>query len=465
MSFQGFKYPHLAARVFNTPLLLHPAKLDAIIAGLGSRLVGADIEVRPSAGASSADMFTTLSGARAERGYDVIDGVAVLSYGGALVHRSQFMMADSSMLIGYNSIAKDMKDAMNNPDVHAIAMVWDSPGGEVAGAFELATLMHSMRGQKRMVSVVDSMMASAAYLNGSAADEVVISPTGMAGSIGVVTRTIDVSRAMANEGVTVNHIYAGAHKIDGNQFEPLSASVRADIQAQVDAIYADFVEAVAMHRPGLSASAIRDTEAAMYRGADAVRAGLADRVGTADQVIAELAALQPGRKSAPRAKTTATGGANMPPEMQSAGLDTDTPQVFTQADVDAARAEGEAAGRAAGSTAERERIQAVEAQAMPGHEALIAEMKFDGKTTGPEAAVAVLNAHRASLSKRREEMHADAPPVLASAEESAGTVAVSYVAPAGYKTSAAGAELHAKAKAYQEQHGCAFTEAVKAVTA
>ena len=53
MSFQGFKYPHLAARVFNTPLLLHPAKLDAIIAGLGSRLVGADIEVRPSAGACS----------------------------------------------------------------------------------------------------------------------------------------------------------------------------------------------------------------------------------------------------------------------------------------------------------------------------------------------------------------------------------------------------------------------------
>lgn len=130
-------YPHLADRLFNTPLLLHPQKLDAIIAGLGQRLLGIDglqidaAAISPRA-ALPAEMFTTRKGERTERGYRVNEGVAVISAMGALVHRTR-LEADSSLLIGYNDLAADMEDALAQPEVHAIALVLDSPGRRGVG--------------------------------------------------------------------------------------------------------------------------------------------------------------------------------------------------------------------------------------------------------------------------------------------------------------------------------------------
>jgi hypothetical protein len=68
-------------------------------------------------------------------------------------------------------------------------------------------------------------------------------------------------------------------------------------------------------------------------------------------------------------------------------------------------------GKTEGETAERTRIKAIEAQGegMPGHEALIQEMKFDGKTTGPEAAVKLLAAEKTKKAKRITDIRADAP--------------------------------------------------------
>lgn len=286
-------YQHLADRLFNTPLLLHPQKLDAIIAGLGQRLLGTEglqidaAAISPRA-ALPAEMFTTRKGERTERGYRVIEGVAVISAMGGLVHRTR-LEADSSLLIGYNDLAADMEDALAKSEVHAIALVMDSPGGEVSGAFELAERIYAARGRKPIVAVADGMAASAAYLAASAADEVVLSATSYVGSIGVVMRHVDFSRALANEGISVSHIFAGDHKVDGNPYQPLPDAVRANLQADIEGLYQMFIQAVAQHR-GMPEQAVRDTRASVYRGVAAVAARLADRIGTADAVIAELAA-------------------------------------------------------------------------------------------------------------------------------------------------------------------------------
>lgn len=79
-----------------------------------------------------------------------------------------------------------------------------------------------------------------------------------------------------------------------------------------------------------------------------------------------------------------------------------------------------AAMRAAGASAERERIQAVRAQLMPGHEKLVEQLAFDGKTTGPEAAVQVVNAERAALEARRKNLSGDTPPPVPSDASATG---------------------------------------------
>lgn len=358
-------YPHLADRLFNTPLLLHPQKLDAIIAGLGQRLLGTDglqidaAAISPRA-ALPAEMFTTRKGERTERGYRVNEGVAVISAMGGLVHRTR-LEADSSLLIGYNDLAADMEDALAQPEVHAIALVLDSPGGEVSGAFELADRIYAARGRKPIVAVADGMAASAAYLAASAADEVVLTTTSYVGSIGVVMRHVDYSRALANEGINVSHIFAGEHKVDGNPYQPLPTSVREHLQADIEGLYQMFVQAVAKHR-GMQEQAVRDTRAAVYRGVAGVAARLADRIGTADAVIADLSARrarsypagagmssQPKGISMTQTSTETTAAAPAAPAAASA----EAPAIAApaQASLEQARAEG--------ATAERARVAAI----------------------------------------------------------------------------------------------------------
>lgn len=383
------KYPHIAARLFNTPLLIHPQKLDAIIAGLGPRVFGVapdalQLQVAGAEALLSPELFSTKKGARNdERGYKVVDGVAVVAINGATVHRSR-LEADSTFLLGYNDITADVEHAMDNPDVHAVLRVYDSPGGEVQGAFEHADRMRALLGKKPMIAIADGMAASAGYLGGSAADELVITSTGYAGSIGVVMRHIDFSRALQNDGIQVTHIFAGAHKVDGHPYAPLPDAVRADFQAEIDELYAMFVETVVAQR-GMTAEGVRATEAAVFRGAAAVQAGLADRLSTTDQLISELAAKRSTRSYGLPARSTANKGAKtMSGNQEQAG--NDTPAAFAQADLDRARAEGIAAG----TTAERERISTIlQSEAATGRHDMASHLAF-GTDMAADAAIALL---------------------------------------------------------------------------
>ena len=139
-------YPRIAARLFNTPLLIHPGKLDAIIAGLAPRL-GLDLDhapqpygFAPSAAIGDGDVSL--------RAYSNQDGVAILNIFGVLAHRTT-MKADSSMVLGYDTISRTFQAALNDSAVRAIVLNIDSPGGEVAGVFELAAQIHAARGHCR----------------------------------------------------------------------------------------------------------------------------------------------------------------------------------------------------------------------------------------------------------------------------------------------------------------------------
>jgi capsid assembly protease len=461
-------YPHLAARLFNTPLLIHPQKLDAIIAGLGERLLGdrlsgSGLELGPGidkALALPAEMFSTRqAAARGDTGYGITDGVAVISASGALVHRSR-MDGNSSYLLGYNELALQVEDAQNNPDVHAVLQVMDTPGGEVSGAFEYSDRIHALRGKKPMWAIADSLAASAGYLGGSAFDQLAVAATGYVGSIGVVMRHVDLSRKLANDGVQVTHIFAGDHKIDGNPYEPLPASVRADLQAEIDSLYTLFVDAVVRNR-GLNAQAVRNTQANTYRGQAAVSLGLADRVATTDQLITELAGMrrrsfQVGQTARATADQKGTSMSGTTPSGQqaapTAAVTTPAAPTFSQADIDAARAEGHAAGAAA----ERQRITDVRAQSLPGHEALVERLAFDGVTTGAQAAAAVITAERERITAQGTALRSEAPQPLALVPGATVTK------PEGKAMSRA--DLDAAAKQYQAEHpGTSYFDAYKAV--
>jgi signal peptide peptidase SppA len=393
------RYPHIAARIFNTPLLIHPQKLDAIVAGLGARIVGRELVFDASAGDDSLqpEMFTTRRGERVDgAGYRNVDGVAVVPINGALVHKSK-VDANSNYLLGYNDMAARVEHAQDNPDIHAILKVWDSPGGEVQGAFEYAQRMLDLRGKKPMYSIADGMAASAAMLGASASDKLFITNTGYAGSVGVVMRHVDFSRALANDGIAVTHIFAGSHKVDGNPYEALPASVRADFQAEINSIYDMFVAAVAKHM-SIDQDMVRATQARVFMGKAAIDAGLVHGLTTTDALISELAAKrsptfavgQPARSSTADKKGPSMSGTQQP-AAESQAPATPTTAAITQADLEKARGEGHAAGVAAGTKAERDRVTGILAhKEADGRGALAVQCVANGLTV--EAAGSLLAA-------------------------------------------------------------------------
>ena len=283
-------HARIAARAFNTPLLVEPSKAMAFLSGLGPRILGRRIEL---AGGNDALEGVTplpartgiLAGNLAERlqhhgdaPYPVMDGVAVIEIAGVLIHRGGWI-GQSSGQTSYEGIAAQIEAAASDPAVRGIALEIDSFGGEVAGVFDLADRIRAIRTAKPVWAFVAEHAFSAGYALASQADRILLPRTGALGSIGVVVLHADMSGQLDQDGLRVTLIHSGRHKVDGNPYEPLPETVRDDIQREIDVLRFLFAETVAAGRAGrLSQAAALATEAATFRGAEAVAAGLADEV-------------------------------------------------------------------------------------------------------------------------------------------------------------------------------------------
>lgn len=188
-----------------------------------------------------------------------------------------------------------MREAIADPDVGAIVIEVDSPGGVVDGIPEAAAALKSMRGSKPIVASANTMAASAAYWLASQADEVVVTPSGAVGSIGVYAMHRDVSGAMELLGIKNTLISAGKFKVDGNPYEPLSDTARAAIQEDTDYFYGLFTSAVARGR-GAKVTDVKSGygEGRVLNAKAALDANLVDRVETLGETVARLSSRSRG---------------------------------------------------------------------------------------------------------------------------------------------------------------------------
>lgn len=282
-------FPHLATRLFNTPVMILPEKAEIIMAALAER-IGVTHLFRQDGRAVALDGgWMEDDGDRApDRAYDVVQGVALIPIQGTLVQKSGMLRPWSGMT-GYDGIRVNLLTALADRDVEAIALDIDSPGGEVAGCFDLVDTIFRARAKKPIHAILNECACSAAYAIASAAAHVTIPRTGVAGSIGVVWLHADISKALAGAGIAVTLLHYGAHKTDGTEMLPLAKAAAARIQADIDTTGELFVATVARNR-GIDPADVRATEAATFLGAAAVRARLVDEVLAPDAALAALVA-------------------------------------------------------------------------------------------------------------------------------------------------------------------------------
>jgi signal peptide peptidase SppA len=257
-------------------------------------------------------------------------GIAVIPVHGTLVNRFGYSWG---YLTGYNFIRQQVAAAGQDPDVLGIVFDMNSYGGEAAGCFECSDDIKRLAGGKPTLSVIDSNCYSACYALASGTDRIVSTPSGGAGSIGVVAMHVSMEKMLDDIGVKVTFIHAGKHKIDGNPYEDLPDDVRADMQKSIDKSYAAFVGLVAKGR-GMDEKAVRATEARIYRAEDAMSLGLIDAVMTPQAAVTAFLGELSGSNPQPRKKEDAMSDGTKP-----GATNTATPEEVAKAQADAKRAE------------------------------------------------------------------------------------------------------------------------------
>lgn len=189
-------------------------------------------------------------------------------------------------------VARSVRRAVEDDAVKAVVMVFDSPGGTTTGVPEAFADILALRGRKPIYSQIVGTCGSAAYWIAAAADSIVCTPSGMAGSIGAYMTHQDLSALYEAEGIKITFIQSSAmpNKTEGNSVEPLSDGARAHWQETVDDVTGQFVDAVAKGR-GVSKSVVtseRFGQGRVYLADSAAKRGLVDRVRPLSATLAAL---------------------------------------------------------------------------------------------------------------------------------------------------------------------------------
>lgn len=314
----------------------------------------------------------------ARKPFAFANGLAIIPVHGTLINRFSYSW---SYVTGYNFIRQQVAAAAGDPDVTGIVFDVNSYGGEAAGCFECSADIKKLAAGKPTLAVIDSNCYSAAYAIASGTDRIVSTPSGGAGSIGVVSMHVSYEKMLDEAGIKITFIHAGDHKVDGNPYQDLSAEVKADIQKSIDVSYKAFVALVAAGRK-MDEKSVRATEARIYRAEEAKSLGLIDAIASPSEAVMAFLGELSGSNPQLSKKEDAMSDATKPGAEQQA-----TPE---QLKADAAKAE-------------RARVSGIQTcEEAKGREALASHLAFQTSMSVEEAKTILAAAPKAETKPAAE---------------------------------------------------------------
>jgi signal peptide peptidase SppA len=232
-------YPHLAAKLFASPLMLHPPVRHNFARQLISFMeAGGVAHVQPSPQAESDRERRQQR--RVNNVYEKIGSVALIRFHGVVDKRISDFDMDCYGGLDLDDVDAALSRAGSDPGVSRVVLDFHSPGGSVTGTPETAARVAALREKKEVHAFISTLCCSAAYFVASQADKITAAPSATVGSIGVYTFILDETAALEAEGIKVEFIKAGKFKGIGASFKPLTDEERAMLQGEVDRIWKDF---------------------------------------------------------------------------------------------------------------------------------------------------------------------------------------------------------------------------------
>jgi ClpP class serine protease len=300
------------------------------------------------------------------RNVTVRDGVAVIPITGP-IFRYANLFTEISGATSTQVLATDIQTALDDPQIKAIVLNADSPGGEATGINELAEMIYQARGTKPIKAYVGGQAASAMYWIASAADEVIVDDTAQLGSVGVV---LSLRKREDRPGEKSYEIVSSNAPNKRPDLE--TEAGMAQLQARTDELASVFLDKVARNR-GIPREEVNDRfrQGGIATGALAIEAGMADRLGSLESLITELAGSSASNPTRSMTMTTVKTTAELQAAIE-AGTDPKTIQIAAAETVDTDKLRAEAA------EAERQRCIGIQALAMPGFEKEVAAALANG---------------------------------------------------------------------------------------
>lgn len=287
---------------------------NGLSAALGLKLAGAPLYCTPAAGLQlqrgiEARAFDGISASKFAGALDhrsryrvTDDGIAIVSIQGVLVDRGAWLGDLYGLATSYEGLAEQCSRLRSADNVRAVVLDIDSPGGMVAGLFDVAAEIKKLDAVKPVFALAANMAASAAYAIAAVARKAYITRSGVAGSIGVIQIHQSMGRMLDSMGIDTTIICEPAPKANGNPYTALSHGARADIASAITGSYNRFVRHVAGHRK-IRESQVRATEGRIFTGSAAVDAGLADGVLSFNELLAHLRSTLPAAVKRPAVET------------------------------------------------------------------------------------------------------------------------------------------------------------------
>jgi len=215
--------------------------------------------------------------------------------------RASFIAKERIGVVPLKGVITDAKPVVDvlekfskDDSIKAIVLRIDTPGGGVGPSQEIFEKVRSVRKKKTVVASMGSMATSGGYYVACAAEKIVANPGSLTGSIGVIMHFTNMEDLFKKVGLRASVIKSGRYKDAGSPFRDMTKEERELLQALIDDVHEQFVEAVSESRGLDKGRVIEVADGRVFTGRQALKFKLIDELGDLDhaaEVAARLAQL------------------------------------------------------------------------------------------------------------------------------------------------------------------------------
>lgn len=273
-------YASIVSRINSTPWLMTKDGINQVLSILERHMFDDEDELR-----RNIDLLD-LDNGNAPQGPQVINGVGVLNLEGPIFPKAN-LMTELSGATSLETFRTEFRTLLGDPSVSSILLNIDSPGGVSDLVMETAREIREANQIKPVISIANTMAASAALWLASQASEFYITDSGLTGSLGAYTVHMDYSEQERNKGIKKTVIKAG--KVKAASEEPLNQDTRDNLQDVVDALHDDFISEVAAGRRK-TYKYVKENfgDGGIVTPREALRIGMVDGIKTYDSLVEEM---------------------------------------------------------------------------------------------------------------------------------------------------------------------------------